>query len=131
MFRKRLTKTINGKDCEIYAISHHKCLKVGKAEPDIEIYENIAEVPTIGANTIQQKKTYFSIVVCPNPEMDESITDEVLRGLTAFDMTMYLPNKKDVYVPFDLYGVCAAKLSPDRWEFEVTDPEIVRKLLTL
>lgn len=131
MFQKRLTKTINGKDCEIYAISHHKRLKVGKAEPDIEIYENIAEVPTIGANTIQQKKTYFSIVVCPNPEMDESITDEVLRGLTAFDMTMYLPNKKDVYVPFDLYGVCAAKLSPARWEFEVTDPEIVRKLLAL
>ena len=126
-----LAKTIKGKNCEIYAVSHHKRLKVGEAEPNVEIYENVTEVPTIGTNTIRQKKVYFSIVVCPNPEMDENITDEVLRGLTAFDMTMYLPNKKDVYVPFDLYGVCAADLSPDRWEFEITDPETVRKLLAL
>ncbi len=44
---------------------------------------------------------------------------------------MYLPNKKDVYVPFDLYGVYAAELSPERWVFEIKDPETVRKLLAL
>lgn len=128
---KRHTKTISGKDCEIYAVSHHKRLKVGKAEPNVEIYEHITEVPTIGTKTIRQKKVYFSIVVCPNPEMDGIITDEIFCGLTAFDMTMYLLDKKGVYVPFDLYGVYAAELSPERWVFEITDTETVRKLLAL
>ena len=131
MQHTRLAKIINGKDCEIYAISHHDRLKVGEAEPEVEIYESIAEVSTIGTSTIRQRKTYFSIVVCPDPKMDETITDELFRGITAFDMTMYLPNKKNVYVPFDLYGVRAADLSPGCWKFEVTDQETVRKLLAL
>lgn len=128
---KRLVKTINGKDCEIYAISHHNHLKVGKAEPSIEIYENSTEVPTIGSNKIRYKNTYISIAICPDPTMDEEMTAEILKGLTAFDLSMLLPRKDDVYVPFTMYGVFAADLSPDRWVFEITDSETVRKLLTL
>lgn len=128
---KELIKTINGQSCEVYAISHHNRVLVGKAVPNIEIYENSVDVPTIGTNSIRYKRTHFSIVICPNPEMDAGITEEVLRGLTAFDLSMLLPRKDEVFVPFALYGVSAADLSPDRWVFEITDPETVRKLLTL
>ncbi len=128
---KRLIKTIDGQECEIYAISHHSRLKIGTAKPCVEIYENSVAVPTIGTNTIRRKSTNFSIVICPDPEMEAGITEEVLRGLTAFDLSMQLPRTDDVYVPFALYGVCAAELSPERWLFEITDPETVRKLLAL
>ena len=127
----KLIKTISGQECEIYAVSHHRRLKVGKAEVNIEIYENSTVVPTLGTNNIRRKITYFSVAVCPSPEMEESITDEVLQGLTAFDLSMLLPDKRGIYVPFSLYGVCSAELNADRWVFEITDPETVMQLLAL
>ena len=127
----KLIKTISGQECEIYAVSHHRRLKVGKAEANIEIYENSTVVPTLGTNNIRRKITYFSVAVCPSPDMEESITDEVLQGLTAFDLSMILPDKRGIYVPFSLYGVCSAELNADRWVFEITDPETVRRLLAL
>ena len=127
----KLIKTIGGQEREIYAVSHHRRLKVGKAEVNIAIYENSTVVPTLGTNNIRRKITYFSVAVCPSPEMEKSITDEVLQGLTAFDLSMLLPDKRGIYVPFSLYGVCSAELNADRWVFEITDPETVRRLLAL
>ena len=127
----KLIKTIGGQECEIYAVSHHRRLKVGRAEVNIEIYEISTVVPTLGTNNIRRKITYFSVAVCPSPEMEKSITDEVLQGLTAFDLSMLLPDKRGIYVPFSLYGVCSAELNADRWVFEITDPETVRRLLAL
>ena len=128
---KKLIKTISGHSCEIYAISHHERLLIGKAEPTIEIYENSVDVSTIGANNIRCKRTTLSICVCPDPKTDASITDEVLSGLTAFDLSMILPRKDNVFVPFAVYGVSVAELSSERWVFEITDSETVKKLLAL
>ena len=129
---ERLIDNMNGQACEIYAISHHDRIKVGMAIPEVEIYEHAVEVPTLGANTIRYKRTYFTIAVCPNPEMDAGMTEELLRGLKAFDLSMLLPRKRDgAFVPFTIYGACAADLSPDCWTFQITDQETVRKLLAL
>lgn len=129
---EKLINTINGQSCEVFAISHHNRIKVGDATPEVEIYEHSVEVPTIGTNSIRYKRTYFTIVICPNPEMDAEMTADVLNGLRAFDLSMLLPRKKDeVFVPFMIYGAQAADLSPDRWVFEITDRETVQKLLAL
>lgn len=129
---EKLINTINGQSCEVFAISHHNRIKVGDATPEVEIYEHSVEVPTIGTNSIRYKRTYFTIVICPNPEMDAEMTADVLNGLRAFDLSMLLPRKKDeVLVPFMIYGAQAADLSPDRWVFEITDRETVQKLLAL
>ncbi|MCR5635885.1 MAG: hypothetical protein K6F76_01715 [Clostridiales bacterium] len=128
---KRLIKTINGESCEIYAISHHNRLLVGKAVPNIEIYEQSTQVKTIGANSARYKRVYLSVAVCPNPEMDANMTEEFIKGITSFDLAMQLPRKDNVVVPFDIYGAASADISPDCWEFEITDPVMVRKLLVL
>ena len=128
---KKLIKTISGQFCEVYAISHHNRVLVGKAVPKIEIYENCVEVPTIGTNNIRCKHRTLSVCICPNPETTASITDEVLNGLTAFDLSMLLQRKDDVFVPFVLYGVSHADISPEQWIFEITDSETVKKLLAL
>ena len=128
---KKLIKTINGQSCEIFAISHHQRVLIGKAVPEIEIYENSVDVPTIGTNNIHCKRTTLSICICPDPKMEVGITDDVLNGLTAFDLSMLLPRKDDVLVPFTVYGVSVAELSPERWMFEITDSETVKRLLNL
>lgn len=128
---KKLIKTINGQSCEIYAISHHNRLLIGNAVPEIEIYENSVEVPTIGANSIRCKHTTLSICICPNPKMNVGITEEFVNGLTSFDLSMLLPRKDNVLIPFALHGISSAELSPEQWVFEVKDPETVKKLIEL
>jgi len=129
---KRLLKTINGEECEVYTISHHNRLFVGKTKSSkIEIYENSIKVPTVGANSVQYKRTYFSIAICPDPEMDAAMTDDLIKGLISFDLSILIQGKDGIFSPLVLYGVSAADLSQDRWVFEITDAETVRKLLTL
>lgn len=128
---KKLIKAIVGQDCEIYAISHHNRLMVGKATPNVEVYENSQKVPTIGNNQIQYKNTYFSIVICPNTDMDKAITEDILKDLKEFELLMYLPDKRGILVPFNLYGVNVAELSDKQWIFDITDKETVNKLLAL
>ena len=128
---KKLIKTISGHSCEVYGIFHHNRLLMGKSVPQIEIYENSVEVPTIGTNKIHCKHTTLSICICPNPETNMDMTDEKLNGLTAFDLSMLLHRKDGVVVPFELYGISSAELSPEQWVFEVTDKETVKKLLAL
>lgn len=128
---KKLIKTINGQSCEVYAISHHNRILMGKSIPKIEIYENSVEVHTIGTNSIRCKNTALSICICSNPEMSSSMTDEILKGLTAFDLSMLLPRKDDVFVPFVLHGISSADISPEQWVFEITDSETINELLAL
>ncbi|MBQ8765412.1 MAG: hypothetical protein IJZ16_01280 [Clostridia bacterium] len=128
---KKLIKTINGQSCEVYAISHHNRLMMGEATPSIEVYEDSVEVPTIGTNNIRYKSTYFSIAICPNVKMNMNITAEAMQGITFFDLYMLLPRKDGVYVPFTLYGVSVAEISPEQWTFEITDQETVQNLLAL
>lgn len=128
---KKLIKTISGQSCEVYGIFHHNRLLMGKSVPVIEIYENSVEVPTIGTNSIRYKHTTLSICICPNPKMSADITNEILNGLTTFDLLMSLPRKDGVVVPFELYDVSSAELSPEQWVFEITDSETVKKLLSL
>lgn len=128
---KKLIKTINGQSCEVYAISHHRRIMIGEATPNIEIYENSVEVPTIGTNSIRCKHTYLSIVICPDPKMSTNITDDILNGMTAFELHMLLPRKDDVYVPFSLHGISDAELSPEQWVFDITDSETIKRMLTL
>lgn len=128
---RELIKTIQGQDCEVFAIHHHDRIQVGKAVPKIEVYEESMEVPTLGSNRIRYKNTLFSIVICPDPEMDAAITTETLRNITAFDLRMMLPRKDDVYVPFMICGVYNADLEPDEWVFQISDKETVSRLLGL
>ncbi len=127
----RLIKFIDGQDCEVFAVSHHRRIKVGSADVCVEIYENSRVIPTLGTNVIKRKVTYFSVAVCPDPEMEENMTDEVFKDLNSFDLSMLLPNKNGVLVPFSVNGVYSAELDADRWVFEISDPKTVRQLLAL
>lgn len=128
---KKLIKSISGQSCEVYAICHHNRLLIGNSVPEIEIYENSVEVPTIGANSIRCKSTTFSVCICPNPQMNVDINDKVINGLNCFELSMLLPRKDNVIIPFELHGISSAELSPEQWVFEITDAEAVKKLLAL
>lgn len=126
---KKLIETISGADCEIYGILHHERILLGKAMPQVEIYEDCTTMPILGAG-ICCKRREFSIIFCPDPEME--LTPEQMRGLTAFDLSMWLPRSADgVLVPFAVCGVSATELSPEKWIFTVEDAEAVKRLKAL
>lgn len=127
---KKLKKSIEGASCEIYSVVHHQRLPVGSAVPLIEIYDDPMEVPLLNDGT-GVKHMMFSIIICPDPEMDRMITEELLRGLTSFDISMMLPRKDDVLVPVKLYDINSVELESHRWVFEVTDQKTVDMLMDL
>lgn len=127
---KKLKKSIEGASCEIYSVVHHQRLPVGSAVPLIEIYDDPMEVPLLNEGT-GVKHMMFSIIICPDPEMDRMMTKELLQGLTSFDLSMMLPRKDDVLVPVKLYDISSVELESHRWVFEVTDQKTVDMLMEL
>ena len=128
---KTLIKSIGGEACEVYAISHHDRVLVGRAVPEVEVYENSVEVKTVGSGGVRYKTTVFSVILCPGPEMAAGLTEKLLRGLSAFELVLSLPRRDGVSVPFTVCGVLDADLSPQRWEFVIRDPELVQKFLEM
>ncbi|MDR1193794.1 MAG: hypothetical protein LBK98_06500 [Peptococcaceae bacterium] len=128
---KRLIKTIEGADREIYAIHRHRRLFVGKATPKIEIYQVSAEVKTIGGVHGQREAYEFSLIICSDTEMDWKMTDELPGDLSHFDLKMLLPREDAVFIPFELAGLTNVSMKPGRWVFEVNAYEITQELLAM
>ncbi len=122
---ERLIKTIEGTDCEIYAIRHHNRELIGEAVPVVEVYEKTIELPMLGKG-VRKKNYYFSVVLC----ISDELKDEAAEGLMCFELSMYLPRIKDgVFVKLDLCAVSVGEIEPGRWQFTVDDYETVKKLL--
>jgi hypothetical protein len=129
---KTLIKTIEGADCAIYVIKHHQRFFVSKATPVIEIYQNATEIKTIGSTNGQRKTSNFSLIICTNADPDEKMTADELRDTSHFDLTMLLPRKDEVFVPFEFAGLTDVSIEPgNRWVFDVNDQELTQKLLAL
>ena len=127
-----LIKTIDGLSCDIYATLGNDRKKIGTAVPEIEIYEKSVRVPTIGSNAISYKTTFLSVIICPEPEASANITCEAIQKIKSFDLMLRLPRSKDgVFVPVSLFGICDASLDIDRWQFNITDSQTVKRLLDL
>ena len=117
---KTLIETIDGISCGIYAVSHHERIKVTSGVPKIEIYEECTEL----CKGVRYCWNSFSVKVCPG---DVAIDDR-LRGLSAFELCMELCRGDGCAVPFDLYGVTSAELTPEEWVFNITDAQAVKRL---
>lgn len=59
---KKLIKTICGEACEVYAIIHHDRVPIGKAIPEVEVYESSVEGPTLGTGSIRCKNSFFLLL---------------------------------------------------------------------
>ena len=117
---KTLIKTLEGADCEIFAVKNHQRFFIGKATPTIEIYQS--DTTPI--------KTYDFSLICPKFEFDSGIGYDSLDGLFCFDMKMFIKRKDDVFVPFEFYGLTSFSIeASDEWVFKVNDYELTRKLI--
>ena len=131
MTTQKLIKTIHGCECKIFGTAHHNRFRIGAAAPTVEVWERVTDVPTIGNQSARYKETFFSIVLCPDPEMEAAVTAETIKGMTSFDLLMYLEREEGVFVPFEIYDVSSAELTDDEWRFRVEDHETLKRLLNL
>jgi len=129
---KTLIKTIAGADCEIFAVKHHQRFRVGSATPTVEIYQNSTQMPVLGQPGGQIKTYEFSLIICPNPELDSLLHEGLLDETTIFDLKMLLQREDEVFIPFELAGLTEFSISTlGKWEFFVNDPTVTKALLTL
>lgn len=126
---KTLLETIDGTRCKVYAVTGTRRMMVGEAVPKIEFYEDVTTPSILGAQGIRYKKTRFSIVLCPDPEMNSELDIDTVRKLTSFDLTVEIPRESDnLTIPVDIFDVCEAEISQNEWRFAVTNPTVVERL---
>ena len=123
-----LIRTIEGYSCDVYTVTGDRRIKIGEAVPEVEIYEQSVKVKTLGTMGINYKRTYLSVVICPDPEMNEGVTFDNVRQLKAFDLVVKLQRKDGAVVPINMLNVVDADISEDEWRFTITDHETVKKL---
>ncbi len=132
MVTTELIKTIRGLSCIIFVTSRNCKTEIGTAVPEIEIYEKNVQVPTIGSNTISYKTMFLSVIICPEPETDAKISCETIQKIESFDLLLKLPRSRDgVFVPVNLFGICDASIDTDKWQFNITDSQTIKKLMDL
>ena len=129
---KKLIKTVEGADCKIFGIKNHQRYLIANATPRIEIYQNITSVNVLGKNTSQIKTYEFSLIICPDPEIDSRIDCDILNDVGCFDLTMFLKRKDDVFVPFEFRGLANFDIDQyEDWVFRVDDLEVTKELIVL
>ena len=124
-----LIKTISGYSCDVYTVAGGNRMRVGTAAPEVEIYEECVKVPTIGAHGISYKRTYLSVVVCPDPEMSAGVTFDSVRRVKSFDLVVKFYRTDGIIVQVNIPNVIQADLTSDEWRFTITDPDTVKKIL--
>jgi hypothetical protein len=116
---KKLIKTLEVADCEIFAVKNHQRFFIGKATPTIEIYQH--DTTPI--------KTYDFSLICPKFEFDSGIGCDSLDGLFCFDMKMLIKRKDNVFIPFEFYGLTNFSIgTSDEWVFKVSNYELTHKI---
>jgi hypothetical protein len=127
---KKLIKTIDGAECEIYAVKNHQRFFVGKATPTIEIYQRVNDVETLGKVSSQYKIYEFSLIICSNPELDRKIQLDCLEGISYFDLKTLVRRKDDIFVSFEFAGLTDFSIDVyDEWIFNVNDYALTQKLI--
>ncbi|MCD7723751.1 MAG: hypothetical protein LUH82_07400 [Clostridiales bacterium] len=121
---KELIKTIEGKECEIYAIKQTQRKLICTASPQVEIYRNTIKIPTIGTGKAQYKRYSFALIVCADAEPK----DDELQGIRCFDVKMLLKRQDGVFAPLNLYSLTDVDIDGGRWVFDVQDRETVEML---
>lgn len=126
-----LIKTISGYSCDVYTITGSDRTQVGTATPQVEVYEQSTRVPILGAHGINYKRTYLSVVICPDPEMSDGITIDNIKRITSFDLVLKLRRNDGVIVPVNLLDVVDADISDDEWRFTITNPDSVKRIVAM
>ena len=129
---RKLYKTIEGADCEVFAIRNHQRIRVGKATPTVEIYQNVTEVPITGSAASRFKTYEFSLIICSNPELANGIGRDEIEALTCFDLKMLLMREDETFVPFEIDALTDFDIDVfDKWVFNVNDHEVTKALMAL
>lgn len=126
---RKLLETIDGYSCKVYAVTGTRRIGIGVATPKIEFYEDVTVPSVLGSQGIRSKKSHFSIVLCPDPEMSKELDAETFKRLSSFDLTVEIPRESDnLIIPIDIFDVCEAELSDNEWRFAVTNPLVIEEL---
>lgn len=123
----RIIKTVPVKNGELYVISAGQRDTLAKFSGRVEIIEHTNLVPILGEIQEGTKKIQASFIVCGNLDYQREVTEGFIHSGKAYEAVA------------DLYGewLCFSGLRfmdsdplHDELTFELTDRELIKKLLT-
>lgn len=96
---------------------------------EVVIHEEKTEVPTVGTLSHTYKHTYITLVVCDEFENQTvEITRDFMRKVNAYEVSAYLIHEDGTEEKFNFDSLLQSDLDDDRWVFDVTDREMVKRV---
>ena len=113
-------KTIVAECGEIYGISNGSRISLGECSPTLEL---IADEQPIGISGLH--KTYrFTIVFC------NKVNTRHIERYSNFELSVTILRQDGKYEVIHIYDPVLIEIDDlfDRWTFEITDKELIRKV---
>lgn len=127
---KRLVKTLAGENGQLYTVRNGNRMLLAQCVPKIEIYEEIAHIPALGAGA-KVKKRHVSLVLCGEPEMTREVDTEFFQKVTGFDLSADFQRTDGVFETLFFDALIPEEIDLDGdWTFWMQDnPEMLKRFL--
>ncbi len=124
---ERIIKSLPAENGELYVTSAGQRRALARFTGVVEIRETQMLVPLLGATEKGTKRIYASFVVCGDIDYQMEIPDGFIHSGKVFDAVADIDGRSTI-----LAGLRFADSDPIKNElvFEITDTELIQKLLT-
>lgn len=124
----RLIKTIPTENGELYVTSAGRRRLLARFDGTVEIAEHQALVSTLGRVQKGTKRIYASFVICDNIDYQTEISDGFINSGKVYDAIVDVGNERIQFAGLRFEDSDPIK---NTLVFEITDLELIRKLLTV
>lgn len=129
---KRLLKTIQGENGELFALVDGNRVLLANCKSRFELFEERVDVPILGTSC-KVKSYKFVIVLCDELDYTREVSIDYLRKVRGFDLTTDIQRTDRVFEVVKLNNIIPTEIELDgQWSFEVTtNKELINKIFNL
>jgi hypothetical protein len=127
----RLKGVLHGADGELYVILDGRRLLLAKCDPKIKVYEKTTQVNVLGVIGHVEKQVYFTIILCPSPEVFQKVNNDFIRRVEKVELVFDAYSRTGIVESIKIDNLTTGDLDYEGdWEFEaILSPLLTAKLL--
>ena len=118
-----LIKTLPCENTRLFYVTDGRRIKLSDCEAEIQIYEELTDIPVLGANA-KMKKYHTSLVICSEHKYTRQIDEKFLSSVDCFDLCTDIQREDGIFerINFSRPELCEIT-AKDEWHFDVTGQE--------
>ena len=128
---KTLIKTLHIENGELYTVTDGRRILLSVCPLKIELYEIFANTPVLGVVGYEVKVSYNAEVSCNPVEFTRLVDVDFLKTVSRYEIVGAIQKESGEFerLIFDCIRLARFDLPRGIWAFDVTDDNMIQKLL--